>query len=770
MVSLLAAPLLGQSPGPHSDSAFDQAVKPFVAKNCNMCHNERMKSGAVSLEGFDTVSAVHDSRDLWELVARKIRTGEMPPKGIPRPKPEDAEAVIHWIDSEFARLDRSVKPDPGRVTARRLNRAEYNNTIRDLIGVDFRPADDFPADDAGYGFDNIGDVLSLSPILMEKYLAAAEKITRKAIGLETLRPTIERYRAETLIPVAEGLPSALSLQANHIFPADAEYEIRIGFGGRTPAGECARVVIYVDDEEIRQIDVHLAPGSPRLAEARVPLKAGERQVRAAFIFFEDVPPGRAGRDNNVVIDQIEIRGPFLKDARPLPDTYRAIFICGQDEDSRNAACADRIISNFARRAWRRPVTTRETNALLRFFEMSRKDGDTFEQSIQVALKAVLVSPHFLFRIERHPAPGDPDAIHRIGDFELATRLSYFLWSSMPDEELFRLASEKKLSQQPVLEAQVRRMLKDRRAQALVENFAGQWLHLRNLDYVKPDPERFPTFDPELREAMMKETQLFFKALLDEDRSVLDFLDADFTYLNERLAKHYGIPGVQGRHFRRVQLTGEQRGGVLTQASVLTVSSYPTRTSPVMRGKWVLENILGTPPPPPPDDVPTLNEEEVGLTGTLRQQMEQHRANAVCASCHARMDAIGFGLENYDAIGAWRTMDGKFPVDASGVMPNGKEFSSPKELKDILMSEREDFVQCITERMLTYALGRGLERYDRPTIRAIAKNLANHEYRFSRLVLEIVNSMPFQMRRGEIDRRSGVGATGTVASNKHGERR
>jgi hypothetical protein len=413
---------------------------------------------------------------------------------------------------------------------------------------------------------------------------------------------------------------------------------------------------------------------------------------------------------------------------------------------------EKILSTLARRAYRRPVTKAEVAALARFVELARSEGRTVEQGLQLALQAILVSPHFLFRIERDPDPTDAARVHRISDVELASRLSYFLWSSMPDEELLGLAEAGKLRAPGVLDTQVRRMLADPRAGALADNFAGQWLEIRNLDSVKPDPQKFPAWGPELRDAMKTETRLFFETLLRDDRPLSEFLDARFTFLNERLAKHYGIDGVSGPDFRRVDLTPEQsaqRGGILSHASILTVSSYPTRTSPVIRGKYVLQNILGTPPQPPPPDVPALDEAAVGSTGSLRAQLEKHRSNAVCASCHNRMDVLGFGLESYDAIGQWRTMDGKFAVDTSGTLPNGKSFASPAEMRRLLRAELAEFTRCLTEKMLTYALGRGLERYDRRTLDEIGRKLAASDYRFQTLVDGIVGSLPFQSRRGEL---------------------
>ncbi|MBI3694515.1 MAG: DUF1592 domain-containing protein, partial [Acidobacteria bacterium] len=582
-------------------------------------------------------------------------------------------------------------------------------------------------------------------VLMEKYLAAAEKIARAAIAADPPpKATRERYKADTArqLPVFEG---------KHRFPAEGEYELQAGLGGLRPDGAAPiEMAVWLDGEQVKLFDVDPGRGKPRTFDFRLSIKAGEHKVRVAFLNDLFTPDGNAiaPRDRYLGIEYLEIRGPFNPLPPPLPEGHKRILICGHASGAHQPECARKIVGELARRAYRRPVTVEEVDRLARFVELAQQEGDSFEQGIRVALQAVLVSPHFLFRIERDPLPTDPAAAHRISEFELASRLSYFLWSSMPDEELFRAARDQRLRKPVVLEAQVRRMLAGPKSRAIVENFAGQWLELRNLDTVKPDKDRFPAFDEELRAAMRTETQMFFESIVREDRSILDFLDAKYTFVNERLARHYGISGVQGSQFRRVALQDGQRGGVITQASVLTVSSYANRTSPVVRGKWLLENILGTPPPLPPPDVPNLKEESIGSTASLRKQLEQHRAQASCAVCHDRIDPLGFGLENYDAIGAWRTMDGKFPVDSTGTLPNGKSFQGPAGLKEILKGDKDSFARCLTEKMLTYALGRGLERYDQPAVASIVRRLAPSDYRFSRLVIEIVNSMPFEMRRGD----------------------
>ncbi|MGF1578257.1 MAG: DUF1592 domain-containing protein [Gemmataceae bacterium] len=594
---------------------FAGNIQPFLKQHCAECHGRRRQRGDISFHQLTTENAVKDQK-LWEKVARVVRSGEMPPRGRKRPTVEEYDAVVNWIDHKVFQVDCGKDPNPGRPTIRRLNKAEYNNTIRDLVGVNFKPAKTFPSDDVGYGFDNIGDVLTLSPLLVEKYLEAAEKV-----------------------------------------------------------------------------------------------------VETAW--------------NN-------------------PKTFKRIFI-RELNDSNDTKTARIIIADFARRAYRRPVTDAEVDRLMRFVTLAQKNKDSVEVGIRLAAKAILVSPHFLFRVEKDRPAENGKTSRPVNDFELASRLSYFLWSSMPDEELFQVAAKKQLRDPKILSQQVNRMLTDPKSEALVKNFAGQWLQLRNLRQkaVNPDPDVFPNFDDKLREAMVRETELFFLAIMKEDRSVMELLDADFTFVNERLAKHYGIPGIRGEEFRKVQLRDVRRGGILTHASILTVTSNPTRTSPVTRGKWVLENILNAPPPPAPPDVPELPEDEKTVaSGSLRKRLEIHRRNPTCASCHQRMDPIGFGLENFNAVGAWRDKDGKFTIDASGELPSGEKFKGPKELRGVLMKAKgKEFRRCVIEKMLTYALGRGLEYYDRCAIDEIHEEMVENNHRFSSLVKGIVLSPPFRMRKG-----------------------
>jgi cytochrome c5 len=732
-------------------AAFEKSVPPVLAKTCAPCHNDRLTSGGLNLGPFSAPGSIAEHREGWEKILQKLRTGEMPPEGVQRPPEDQVDALIKFVEGEFERADRNLKPDPGRVTARRMNRNEYSNTIRDLLGVDFRAERDFPTDDSGHGFDNIGEVLTISPVLMEKYLAAAESIAARALGADPMpKPLTAEYHAKNK---TIRRPNASNIEATHRIEWDGEYVIRIGLPGeRAPDGKPVTMGFWMDGKLLHSMTVETKPSglvyfNPYSeAEMRLYLPEGDHVFRSGFIdddFVKGLPEKDVYSDKkNKFLNMITFVGPFpSKIEKP---SRKKILIC--DPDS-GRVCIEKIVATLARRAYRRPVTKNEVASLMKFVGMARNEGQNVEQGLQLVIQAMLVSPHFLFRIERDPAP-EPARTHRISDVELASRLSYFLWSSMPDDDLLSLAEAGKLHAPGVLDDQVKRMLADGRSAALADNFAGQWLETRNLDSVKPDPQKFPDWGPELRDAMKAETRMFFESIVRENRSLSEFLDADFTFLNEPLAKHYRIEGVTGPEFRRVTLGTSQRGGILSHASVLTVSSYPTRTSPVIRGKYVLQNILGAPPPAPPPDVPVLDEEAVGNAGSLRQQLEKHRTNAMCASCHNRMDVLGFGLENYDAIGKWRTMDGKFPIDSSGTLPNGKSFSSPAELRVLLKGDLPDFARCIIEKMLTYSLGRGLERYDKRTVDEINRKLAASGYKFQTLIHEIVRSLPFQSRRGE----------------------
>ncbi len=724
-------------------AAFREEVAPLFGKYCSACHEGEEPTGELRLDGYLSRADVGRDREVWEKIARKLHDREMPPEDEPQPDGAQRDKLTSWIDDQLDRHGCGPGRDPGRVTIRRLNRNEYNNTIRDLLGVDFRPADDFPSDDVGYGFDNIGDVLSMPTILLEKYLAAAEEIAARALGTEQVNLVTGEIIGGQIIDDGARIVSSseVELRTKVHLPGAGKYLLRVRAWGDQAGDEPVRMAVYLDKDLIGRFDVHATEAEPRVYEGRIDAPRGKRAVSIVFEndYYQPDQPGP--NDRNLYVNNLELTGPY-------PATMERI-IPRQHTPEDKLTLAREIMHGLMGRAFRRPVQPEEVDRVLELVKMADGDGASFNSAIALGLQAILVSPHFLYRVELDPDPNNPDAIRTLNDFELATRLSYFLWSSMPDDELFALARQGALRQGDHLEQQVRRMLADPKVEALVENFAGQWLQLRNLVTASPDLDKFPQFDESLRAAMRQETELFFAGILHEDRSVLEFIDADYTFVNERLARHYEIPDVTGDEFRKVPLDPSRRGGVLTQASVLTVTSNPTRTSPVKRGKWVLENLFGTPPPPPPPNVPELKEgDEAALTGSLRERMEQHRAKAACAICHNRMDPLGFGLENYDAIGGWRTQDGPFEIDASGELPGGQKFAGPQELKEILKGRKGDFLRCLAEKMLTYALGRGVEYSDRCTVKDIVAAVEEHDYRFSSLILAIVQSDAFQKRRGK----------------------
>jgi len=839
-----------------ADSAtFDENVSPFLQQSCTACHNSQAKTAGLALDFADEAAATEHPY-LWKDVQRQLERDAMPPKGFPRPDEEAREAVLAWIRTTLEEAAANAKPEPGSVTVRRLNRAEYNNTIRDLFGQDLRPADDFPVDDSGYGFDNIGDVLTVSPVLMEKYLSAAGRVARSVVVAERKvpPPAVRRLVA----PRAEGAAQSIGgegdlaysiegrLDATFAVPATGDYELDLNSVDRrrrqAPRAEWMRRTAeikaevekwteetvtskmvqertFLDRQNSRAMLSRLGAKKPKddfvigrrdllgglqtaidyfeanpekpapvpvplpvvwkldgkvIAEYlsdddeetpkpdpfKLRLKAGEHRITGEILSSEGErwnPNAQRWEEyrnaNNknsarmIFIDSVEIKGPYDAELPPLPESHKQIVTCSPKQAAAQDRCAKGILSRLARRAYRRPVASGEVEKLASFVALAREQGAPFEEGLQTAIQAMLVSPNFLFRVEQKPAEGE--SVHTLTDYELASRLSYFLWASTPDEELLQAAARGELATEEGRQQQVRRMLVDEKSSALIRNFAGQWLQLRNLDRVTPDPEMFPEFNDALANDMRVETELFFESLMRENRSILDFLDARYTFLNKRLAEHYGIEGVEGPEFRKVVVDGNRRGGILSQASVLTVASYPTRTSPVLRGLWVLENILNVPPPPAPPDVPELDEEQVGISGSLRQQLEQHRANPACAVCHDRIDPLGFGLENYDPIGRWRDMDGKFAVDSSGELPGGATFDSPGKLKEILRNTQgDDFVLAVIEKMTTYALGRGVEPSDTPVIEKIKANMAANEYRFTSLVEGIVESVAFRQRSGE----------------------
>ena len=944
--------------GPTKPVSFEREVVPLLEKYCYECHGDGAKKSGLALDDYTTVAHVRAARDKWEAVLRNVSRHEMPPaEGGPMPTDGERDVISRFVEQELFKLD-PAHPDPGRVVLRRLNRAEYNATIRDLVGIDFKPSNDFPPDDSGYGFDNIGAVLTLPPVLLEKYLAAADRILDTAIVTDPIKSEVRRIPAslseigfnaigdrgdgwvhllsleeddtavELNLPAGDYIfrvhayatkvggalkgqgseaplaftedpgPTKLALMLNDTFVQDftigtdeanpGVYETRMGVpagrqrfrasvarkrggnenetfmlngrlgkqqpgivfvkwlevegplpaatrryradklqvtgeGSFTASGErvlkgngevavnvniaretevilraqgyaqqagdeTARMEFRVDGQPLKTFDV-IAPATmqpipkqrvfslsllvprPYVYEVRTKLAPGAHRFAAAFVndFTDPTAENPNLRDRNLIIQHLEVSNlsePVITPEKPEP--IDQLFAPSARAAGNETAKARGIVEPFTRRAWRRPVESGEIDRLMKLYAMSRGQGDSFEAGVKLALKAVLVSPHFLFLGENTavPAPAkvaatkavaaavaktEPAAgvraVKPLDEFALAARLSYFLWSSTPDDELRDLAGRGQLRAQ--FAAQIRRMLASPKAHALVENFAGQWLQIRSLETFAPDKKLFPEFDPVLRGAMQRETELFFEHVMREDRSVFDFLTGDYTFVNARLAKLYGIPDITGDDFQKVSLAGTPRRGVLTHASILTLTSNPTRTSPVKRGKWVLENLLGTPPPPPPPDVPQLDDKSRNLAGTLRQQLEQHRANPNCASCHARMDPIGFGLENFNAIGAWRDKDGDVAVDAAGQLASGDKFADAAELTKILAENRRwEFVHCLADRVLVYALGRGTEYYDRPALDQIADRVEKGGDKFSALILAVAESFPFQNRRDE----------------------
>lgn len=782
MVSVGCLPAAGQQPSnPNPSPAATQRA--LLDRYCVTCHNEKLKTAGLLLDKMD-VERVSDSGEVWEKVIRKLRTGAMPPTGLPRPDPDAYDSFATYLESALDRVA-AAQPNAGRPSVHRLNRSEFANSIRDLLALDIDAESLLPADDSGYGFDNIGDVLSVSPMLLEKYISVARQVSRLAVGDPAIRPTMSIYDADKLSlqdnRASEDLPfgSRGGVAVHHYFPVDGAYNLKIRLqqnrdGMIIGLAGLHQLDVRLDGARIKQFTIgsdaaktgSKAPPDSAEVEAglefRFAAKAGDHLVGVAFMDEESLAEGMYKpfvselllKDWNQAtgdpgVGSIFISGPYdAKGAGEAP-SRRKIFVCHPAEGARadqEDDCAHKILSTLARRAYRRSVTEEEIQTLLTFYKAGRTERG-FDAGIEMALRRMLVSPSFLFRAERDPVNAAEGDSHRISDVELASRLSYFLWSSMPDDELLQVAESGKLRDNEVLQQQVRRMLADQRSKALVDNFVGQWLNLRSMRTASPDPEIFYEFDNSLRAAFEKETELFFEAMLREDHSVVDLLNADFTFVNERLARHYEIPNIYGGSYRRVTLQDEARMGLLGKGSVQVVTSLPNRTSPVARGKWVLENIMGTPPPPPPPNVPALQEDKTSQKLTMRQRMEKHRANAVCASCHARMDPLGFALDNFDAIGRWRTTEteARTPIDVSGQLPDGTKFQGPVELRNLLIRHPEQFATTVTEKLLTYALGRGVEYYDQPAIRGILREAAPSNYRWSALIVGIAKSAPFQMR-------------------------
>jgi len=767
LVPLLATwgPSRAEPPGPAGQTpehvqVYQSRIRPFLSTYCVRCHNGEIERGGLRLDVYPDAGKVAADHATWDGVLKKLKAGKMPPANQKQPDPAQRTDAVRWIEAELARDPCDGRPRPGRVTLRRLNRAEYDNTVRDLFGVDLALAEDFPVDDSGYGFDNVGDVLSVSPLLMERYLAAAERVAREVIVTPgPLPPTVKRVPGVRMAGGAETegesgehrITVNGEIGARFDFPLEGEYTIRVSAYGEQAGLELPKMTVALDSKELATVEVK-AENAGEIHTFKVRSGPGKHRISTRYINnYVDMnhkDPKLRG-DRNLIIEYVELESPPDARPRPITDAHRRVMICspGPDAASRRD-CARRIVAALARRAFRRPVGAEEVERLAGLVDAVVAEGGSFEEGLRLAIEAVLVSPSFLFLIESGPSPErmEADGAYRLTDHELACRLSYFLWSSMPDEELFKLAEAGRLGQDAELDRQVARMLKDPRSRALVENFAGQWLGLRKLDEVSPDPKRFPEFDEALRKAMGEESRRFFEYVLRNDRSVMEFLLADYTFVNERLARHYGMENVKGAGFRKVQAGGRRPGGVLAQASVLTVTSDPTRTSPVKRGKWVLEQILGTPPPPPPESVPPLEEGRAAeLKGTLRQRMEQHQTRPDCKSCHSAMDPIGFGLENYDAIGRWRDREGEFEIDSSGTLPGDESFNGPGELQRLLLAKRDLFRRCLVGKMLTYALGRGLEYADRCSVEAVCDKMKASGDRFSVLIAEIVKSPPFRLR-------------------------
>ncbi|MSO21396.1 MAG: DUF1592 domain-containing protein [Acidobacteria bacterium] len=783
---------------PAAVPATGAAQRAVLNKYCVTCHNEKVKTAGLLLDQAD-VDQVTANPELWEKVTRKLRTGAMPPAGLPRPDKPTYNAFATYLETS---LDSAAEahPNPGRTASvHRLNRSEYSNAVRDLLAVEIDGTALLPPDDGGKGFDNLAELLTVSPVLMEQYMSVAARIADLAVGDPTLRATAETYQVPPRLVqddrVSDDLPFGTrgGIAVKHAFPLDGEYNIKIRLvrNGdeyiRGLLGQPHPLEVRIDGAKLKTFRVggedHGATGpihsrngqyyesdpdqtiyeyyGDDKLQLRVPVTAGAHLVQIAFLKMTAEPEGIRELSPRPVaadyedykgglpgVDRLTITGPFNAKGPGNSPSRQRIFVCQPAQGASTTAeeaCARQIVTNLARRAYRRPLQDKDIQSLLNLYRKAREDRG-FEAGIEMAVRRILAGPEFLFRVERDPASAAPSSVFSISDVELASRISFFLWSSIPDDTLLDLAEKNKLHEPATLEQQVQRMLADQRSDMLVNNFAGQWLVLRNLRAAAPDPRSFPEFDEELRMAFERESTLFFESMLREDRSVLELLNADYTFVNQRLAEHYGIPKVYGSSFRRVAVTDENRRGLLGQGSILTVTSMANRTSPVLRGKWVLENLLGAPPPPPPPNVPALPESKDMQNLSMRKRMEQHRANPACAACHTRMDPIGLALDNFDAVGRWRAAVGGVPLDTAGVLFDGTKFSGPTELRNILVSRPDQFATTVTEKLFTYALGRELDYNDAPTVRKLVREAAKSNYRWSSLILGIIKSAPFQMRR------------------------
>ena len=778
------------------------ATRDVLDKYCVTCHNARLKTAGLQLDGLDAAH-VADHAQQWEKVVTKLRTGEMPPPGRPRPDAGTSRAVAASLERALDAAA-AAAPLPGRVPVHRLNRSEYANAVRDLLGLDIDARALLSADESDQeGFDNVASVLSVSPALLENYLAAARTISRLAIGDPTLRPVVDSFKISKALVQDDRLGDDLPFGSQggalirYYFPVDAEYTIKVllrrqEYDYIIGMGEPHELDVRLDGVRLKRFRVGgeakgmttpenfagNTQGSPEFEEymhtadahleVRVPVRAGSHAVGVSFVrrFWEPEgvlqPPqtgfGRTTNEyyhGNPAVEVVSIGGPHGAPARGDSPSRRAVFVCRPESGAAEEPCARRILATLAARAYRRPVTDREIETLVGFYQAGRREAD-FDTGIQHGIERILAAPSFLFRVEREPAGAAPGSPYRIADLDLASRLSFFLWSSIPDDELREAAARGTLTDRAAVERQVTRMLRDPRASALVDSFVSRWLELSKLPGVVPDTELYPEFDENLREAMEQETKLFVASQIHDNRSAIELLTADYSFLNERLANHYGIRNVYGSHFRRVAFTDGVRGGLLGQSSILTITSYPNRTSVTMRGRWLLANLLGAPPPPPPPDIPALAEAgAAGQPRSLRERMELHRKNPACAACHQRMDPLGFALENFDALGKWRTSSDGAAIDPSASFPDGSRFEGVAGLRTLLAAHKEDFARTLSEKLLAYAIGRGLDYRDMPAVRAIARGAARDEYSWSSIITGIVTSTPFTMATAA-DRAEGSG--------------
>ena len=725
-------------------SKFTNEIRPLMEAHCGDCHWGDNTDADLNLEKYVTLDQLLEGRDKWRKVMVRVAAKEMPPEDSDPIADDDHAMILTWLDNLMNSVD-CTDINPGRVTIRRLNRVEYRNSVRDLIGIDYKPSASFPGDDVGYGFDNIADVLSLPPILMEKYLSAAETISFQAINdpdqpryMKGLSPKDYRRNGKK---VGDGAfvyqGSNGTIEGALEFKESGIYRVSVQVGGDQAGAEPIKLAISLDGRKRRQFKTKRKKDN--LETVELEFKITKPAIRNLQIeFLNDYYNGDSKQDRNLAVGYTSVEGPIGKKS---PSHEKIIFVTPSNAAQETPA-AKKILKQLASKAYRRRVTADELDRLMEIYHFARKDKLGFDAGIRFAMQGVLVSPHFLFKVEKPVPKGET---RNLSDFELATNLSYFIWSTMPDDELFRMAAKGKLRDPKIYRQQVARMLKDRKSLALVQNFVSQWLHLRSLDRMQPDPDLFPGVDRQLREDMATETKLLVADLIKRDAPLMNLLSVPYTFMNERLSKHYGVENVKGNRFQKVASTNEDRVGLLTHASILTLTSNPNRTSPVKRGKWIMENLLGEEPPPPDPDAMQL-EDQSQLSGTLRQRMEQHRANPACAVCHRVMDELGFALEHYDPVGRYREKDGSDEIDPRGELPNGTRFLGPSELQKTIRTQmRDKFVRCLTEKMLIYSLGRGLEYYDDCTIDQIMSKVDQADFRFSSLVHAITESKPFLSR-------------------------